>query len=134
MNKALVIDDSLMMREVFSKYLQQGGFNNVEKASSVAEAQSTLASYQPDLIILDVVMDGTSGFEFCHKLKKNRETCSIPVMICSSKTSQADLMLGDIVGADAYLPKTVAQAEFISKAQQLAQNPVHCKLLTGVTR
>lgn len=130
MRKALVIDDSLMMRQVFGAYLHNAGFRTIEKVSSVEEAQQILKSYQPNLIILDVIMDGKSGFEFCHQLKKSRETCSIPVIICSTKTSPADLILGDIIGADAYLSKTVPQEEFISKAQQLAQKPTHCKLVS----
>lgn len=129
MSRALVVDDSLMMREVFSTYLRIAGFNSVEKVSSVEEAEQILENYQPNLIILDVVMEGKSGFEFCQQLKKNQKTCSIPVIICSTKTTQADLILGEIIGADAYLSKTVAQAEFVSKAQQLVKNPVCCKLL-----
>ncbi len=130
MNTALVVDDSLMMREVFCAYLHNAGFSNVKKVSSVEEAQATLKTYQPNLIILDVVMGGKSGFEFCHQLKKSRETCSIPVIICSTKTTQADFILGDIIGADAYLPKTVAQAEFINKAQQLGEKPARCRLVS----
>lgn len=128
MNKALVVDDSLMMREVFGIYLQNAGFS-VEKVRSVEEAQETMTNYQPNLIILDVVMGGRSGFEFCLQLKKSKQTCSIPVIICSTKATQADLMLGDIIGADAYLAKTVPQAEFISKAQQLSQQPAVCRLV-----
>lgn len=129
MNKALVVDDSLMMREVFTAYLQSAGFR-VEKACNVEQAQQTLANYHPDLIILDVVMDGKSGFEYCLQLKKSRSTCSIPVIICSTKTTQADFMLGDIIGADAYLCKTVKQAEFVNKAQQLSRKPAVCKLIS----
>jgi two-component system, chemotaxis family, response regulator PixH len=128
MNKALVVDDSRMMREVFTMYLQKAGFS-VLKACDVREARETLGDYQPNLIILDVVMQGTSGFEFCHQLKKDRETCSIPIIICSTKTSPADFILGDIIGADAYLPKNVAETEFIDTAKRLAKQPVACNLM-----
>ncbi len=129
MNKALVVDDSLMMREVFSSYLHKAGFNNIKKASSVEEAQNVLKNYCPNLIVLDVVMGGQSGFEFCHQLKKDRKTCEIAIVICSTKTTQADFLLGDIIGADAYLPKTVEPTEFISKVKQLTQKPAFCRLL-----
>lgn len=128
MNKALVVDDSLMMREVFGAYLQSAGFA-VEKVSSVNEAQQALTNFQPDLIILDVVMEGKSGFEYCLQLKRSSKTCSIPIMICSTKITEADIVLGDIIGADAYLAKTVEQAEFVSKAQQLSQRPAVCRLV-----
>ncbi|GAB4542554.1 MAG: hypothetical protein Tsb0014_35450 [Pleurocapsa sp.] len=129
MNKALIVDDSLTMREVFGMYLQKAGFR-VLKVSSVEQAQQTLSDYQPNLIILDVVMEGQSGFEFCLQLKKNQDTCSIPVIICSTKTTPADLMLGDIIGADAYLDKNVSENEFVDTAKQLAKQPANCKLLT----
>lgn len=128
MNKALVVDDSQMIREVLGMYLQKVGFI-VTKVSSVAEAEATLSSNRPNLIVLDVVMEGKSGFEFCHQLKKSRDTCSIPVIICSTKLTPADLLLGEIIGADAYLAKTVPQDEFISKAQELAKKPANCKLV-----
>ena len=91
MNKALVVDDSRMMREVFAAYLQSAGFL-VEQAASVEEAQQAVSKSQPDLIILDVVMDGKSGFEYCFQLKKSKKTCSIPVIICSTKSTQADFV------------------------------------------
>lgn len=128
MTRALVVDDSLMMREVFSAYLQGAGFA-VEKACSVEEAQQTLFNDRPNVIILDVVMDGKSGFEFCQQLKKSKTTCSIPVILCSTKTTQADFLLGEIIGADAYLPKTVPQAEFVNTALQLSRKPAVCKLV-----
>lgn len=128
MTRALVVDDSLMMREVFSAYLQGAGFA-VEKACSVEEAQETLFNDLPNVIILDVVMGGKSGFEFCQQLKKSKTTCSIPVILCSTKTTQADFLLGEIIGADAYLSKTVPQAEFVNTALQLSRKPAVCKLV-----
>ena len=131
MNNALVVDDSLMMREVFGAYLRNAGFNNVAKASNVIEAENILEKYQPNVIILDVVMEGKSGFEFCQQLKKNQNTCFIPVVICSTKTTPADFVLAEIIGADAYLPKDVAESVFAGKVKQLARNPVACRLLAS---
>ncbi|MEM8719749.1 MAG: response regulator [Cyanobacteria bacterium P01_G01_bin.39] len=129
MNKALVVDDSRMMREVFAAYLKSAGFL-VEQAASVEEAQQAVSKSQPDLIILDIVMDGKSGFEYCFQLKKSKKTCSIPVIICSTKSTQADFVLGDLIGADAYLTKTVEQTEFVSKAKQLISQPSNCRLVS----
>jgi chemotaxis family two-component system response regulator PixH len=127
MNRVLIVDDSLMIREVFCMYLQKAGFE-VVKAANVGEAVNTLKSYQPELIILDIVMEGKSGFEFCHQLKKNRNTCSIPIIICSSKFTQADRLLGDIVGADVYFPKDIEEKDFIKTVQKMAGKPVKCRI------
>ena len=69
--------------------------------------------------VLDVVMGGKSGFEMCRQLKADKTTETIPVIICSSKSTEADKMWGDVVGADAYLSKPVDRDEFVSKVREL---------------
>ena len=95
MAKALVVDDSLTDRKVLRTYLEQIGLT-VESASSASEAIEKLNYYQPDLIVLDIIMSGQSGFEMCRQLKADPKTSAIPVIICSSKSTEADKMLGDV--------------------------------------
>lgn len=118
MHKVLVVDDSLMDRRILTTYLHQAGLM-VLNATSAEEAMAKLDQYQPNLIVLDVIMEGKSGFEMCRKLKADQHTQAIPVIICSSKATAADKMWGDVIGADAYLPKPVPQEEFINKVKQL---------------
>jgi DNA-binding response OmpR family regulator len=121
MSKVLVVDDSLTDRKVLITYLQQAGLT-VFDAESAEEAMEKLSQYEPNLIILDVVMGGKSGFEMCRTLKANINTKLIPVILCSSKSTEADKMWGDVVGADAYLAKPVDRDELINKVQQLIAN------------
>ena len=118
MNTALIVDDSLMDRQVISTYLHEAGLK-VLSAESGEEAMSKLVNSSPDLIVLDIVMEGKSGFEICRKLKTDDNTKSIPVIICSFKSTEADKMWGKVVGADAYLAKPVERDEFISTVKQL---------------
>jgi two-component system, chemotaxis family, response regulator PixH len=118
MNKVLVVDDSLMDRKLLSTYLQQAGLV-VFDAKSAEEAIEKLSQYQPSLIVLDVVMEGKSGFELCRKLKTDQNTQFIPVILCSSKSTDADKMWGDVVGADAYITKPVDPDELIRKVREL---------------
>ncbi|NEP50471.1 MAG: response regulator, partial [Moorea sp. SIO3C2] len=69
--------------------------------------------------ILDVILPGQSGFELCRELKTNANTQTIPVVICSTKGTDADKLWGSMLGADAYLPKPVNQQELIQTIQQL---------------
>lgn len=128
MSKVLVVDDSLTDRRVTTTYLEQAGLSVLD-VESAEEAMEKLSQYQPNLIVLDVVMGGMSGFEFCQQLKKDRHTCSIPVIICSTKTTPADLILGEIIGVDAYLPKDVSEERFVKTAKRLVQKPAICNLL-----
>lgn len=106
MSTVLVVEDSLTDNEVLTRYLKQFGLT-VVSVQSVEEAQVRLQLQKPDLVILDVMLPGQSGFELCHNLKTNKDTKKIPVVICSSKGTEVDKLWGSMLGADAYLDKPV---------------------------
>ena len=118
MNKVLVVDDSLTDRKVISTYLQELGLK-VFDAESAEDAMNKINLHQPNLIVLDVVMGGKSGFEICRQLKADKITQTIPIILCSAKSTEADKMWGDVVGADAYVSKPVDRKELIAKVQNL---------------
>jgi len=110
MATALIVEDSLTDRELLTGYLQQSGIT-VQSAQSSEEALQILKATPPDLVFLDVVLPGQSGFEFCRDLKTNENTQDIPVVICSTKGTEADKLWGSMLGADAYLTKPVDQQQ-----------------------
>ena len=114
----LLVEDSLTETEVLSSYLKQAGVT-VVSVTSGEEAQIKLQSQKPDLVILDVILPGQSGFELCRELKTNANTQSIPVVICSTKGTDADKLWGSMLGADAYIHKPVDQKKLMQTIQQL---------------
>lgn len=118
MSTVLVIEDSITELEIITRYLHQAGLR-VLHAKSVEEAQQTLNHQSPSLIVLDVILPGQSGFELCRELKTDPKTSPIPVIICSTKGTEADKMWGTMLGADAYLPKPVNQQELLQTIQRL---------------
>ena len=118
MDTALVIDDSLTDMQVISSCLQQGGLN-VLTAKSGEEALTKLDSHHPDVIVMDVVLPGRSGFELCRQLKAQDNTRKIPVVLCSTKGTEMDKFWGLKQGADAYIPKPVDQESLVSTVKQL---------------
>jgi len=118
MGKVLVVDDSLTDRKIITSFLLKAGLTS-SSAESAEDALEQLKNESPNLIVLDVVMGGKSGFELCRKLKANSSTRDIPIVICSSKSTKADMLLGQAVGADAYVTKPVDQTEFLDKVRQL---------------
>jgi DNA-binding response OmpR family regulator len=114
----LLVEDSLTETEVLSAYLKQAGVT-VVSVTSGEEAQIKLQSQKPDLVILDVILPGQSGFELCRELKTNANTQGIPVVICSTKGTDADKLWGSMLGADAYIPKPVDQKKLMQTIQQL---------------
>ena len=118
MNTVLLVEDSLTEREIITHYLQQAGCS-VVIAKSGEEAHAQLHQQKPSLIILDVVLPDQSGFELCREIKANAKTQKIPVVICSTKGTQADKLWGSMLGADAYIPKPVDQQELMQTIRHL---------------
>jgi DNA-binding response OmpR family regulator len=119
MKTALIVEDSQTDQNFFRSHLQKAGFS-VSAVSSVEEAEDKVKASKPDLIILDVILPGQSGFELCRELKSQDETKSIPIIICSTKETNVDKMWGDMLGANAYLVKPVDPEEFVNTAKKFA--------------
>lgn len=121
MSTALVVEDSLTEMQILIGCLQQAGIN-VLIAQSGEEAIATVAKQRPDVIVLDVVLPGCSGFEVCRRLKAEESTSDIPIAMCSTKGSEMDRFWGMKQGADAYIAKPINQEEFINTIKQLIKH------------
>ncbi|WP_346293775.1 response regulator [Sphaerothrix gracilis] len=108
----LVIEDTRSEMELMRHYLHDSGYN-VVCATTAQEGIAKAVSIKPFAIVTDVVMPGMSGFELCRHLKKNQETASIPVVICSSKDQEIDRLWGMKQGADAYITKPFSKEQLI---------------------
>ena len=118
MGTALLVDDSITDMQVLSSCLRQGGID-VLVAQTGEEALDKVTVYQPDVIVLDVVLPGVSGFELCRELKAQTSTSKIPIVLCSTKGSDMDKFWGMKQGADAYLAKPIDQEELVRTVKQL---------------
>lgn len=121
MGTALVVEDSLTDMQILMSCLQQSGIT-VVAAQSGEEAIAAIAKQKPDVIVLDVVLPGCSGFEVCRELKGNDQTSDIPIVLCSTKGGEMDKFWGMKQGADAYLAKPIDQDEFVRVVKQWIRN------------
>lgn len=117
MGNALIVDDSATERAILTGCLQEIGIN-VSIATSGEEALEKIALELPDLILLDVVLPGRSGFEICRELKGAESTNKIPIILCSTKGTDMDKFWGKKQGADAYISKPVNQEELVRTVKQ----------------
>ncbi|MDH5632284.1 MAG: response regulator [Gammaproteobacteria bacterium] len=116
--RVLVVDDSPTDAHVVTAILEKHGFS-VISASSGEEGVALAKSQKPDLVLMDVVMPGMSGFEATRSISKDPETSHIPVIICSSKGQETDKAWGLRQGARDYLIKPVGEADLMAKLQAL---------------
>ncbi len=121
MGTVLLIEDSITERTIISDFCQKLGIA-VTVATSGEEGLEKLTQQTPDLVILDVVLPGRSGFEICREIKGTEKTKAIPVIICSTKDTDMDRFWGKRQGADAYITKPIDQEIFNTTVKQFLKN------------
>lgn len=118
MSSVLVVDDSPTLRHAIADLLTQHSYN-VSVATNGAEALLQVQAVRPDLIVLDVVMPEMNGYEVCRRIKQDPNTQAIPIIMCSTKSTQVDVYWGLKNGADAYVIKPFQQGELLRTVKQL---------------
>jgi CheY-like chemotaxis protein len=106
--RVLLVDDDPEDREIFARFFSER-FSNIilDQAQNTAAALRALVKLpRPDLIFLDLIMPGADGIECLTKLKANRSTRNIPVVLYSSSQNDLDKTLSIKIGAIAFINKT----------------------------
>ena len=114
----LIVDDSRSALFAVKALLSPAGIHTVT-ASDGLQGQDALRAEQFDLVITDVDMPNMSGLDFCQWIKSNPETAHIPVIVLSSLDTDDDIENGFKVGADAYVPKRLANKELIPRIESV---------------
>lgn len=116
--RILIIDDSATDTHILSEMLKKNGYT-VITAVSGEEGIAKTKKEKPDLVLMDIVMPGMSGFEATRALTKDPETASIPVIVCSSKGQETDKAWGLRQGAKDYIVKPIVENVLIGKIKAL---------------
>lgn len=119
MHSVLVVDDTQTDREVAGQALKSSG-RTVHFATNGLEALTMASQIKPQLILLDIVMPGQDGFATCRKLKKDPATASIPVIMVSTKSGDADKFWAQKQGADGYITKPYTKSELLAAVGKYA--------------
>ncbi|MCD8395526.1 MAG: response regulator [Bacteroidales bacterium] len=99
----LIVDDNREILQMLSEYFS--GSYHITLAENAQQALDACRKALPDLIISDVMMPGTDGFELCRTLKSNLRTCHIPVILLTAMALDENRIEGLESGADAYVAK-----------------------------
>jgi two-component system alkaline phosphatase synthesis response regulator PhoP/two-component system response regulator VicR len=116
--KILVVDDEPHIVRLVQVNLEKAGYV-VVTASNGREALETVASEQPDLMVLDVMMPEMDGLETLKRLKDNPQTHEIPVILLTAKAQDEDVFEGWKSGADLYLTKPFNPGELLLFVQRI---------------
>ncbi|HXZ92536.1 MAG TPA: response regulator [Burkholderiales bacterium] len=116
--KILVVDDSPTDRQFLLESLSKLGFQ-VVLAESGEQGVAKAKSERPDLVLMDVVMPGTNGFQATRQIARDEATKNIPVIMCTSKSQETDRIWGMRQGAKDYVVKPINMAELAAKIAAL---------------
>jgi DNA-binding response OmpR family regulator len=111
----LIIDDDAKLNQLLVEFLRDFGFKAIT-ATRPEDGLRKLKQEAPDLVILDVMLPGMSGFEVC---KAVRQFCTVPIIMLTARGEVADKVVGLELGADDYLPKPFEPRELVARIQSI---------------
>ncbi len=112
-SRVLVVDDSAVELQNLKSIVEEGGYQ-VVTASNGSEAMEKAKTFRPDVILMDVVMDGVDGFEACRKISTDDSTNSIPIYFVTSKNQKADRVWGELQGGKGMISKPYTPDQILS--------------------
>lgn len=113
-NKILVVDDEEHIVELLTYNLENNGYI-VSRAYTGREALNIVYKEKVDLIILDLMLPEIDGIEVCKKLKRDKDTSNIPIIMLTAKGGETDKVLGLEIGADDYITKPFSIRELLAR-------------------
>jgi class 3 adenylate cyclase len=116
--KILVVDDTPANIKLLGDLLAARGYA-VTTATNGEEGLARLAAEKPDLVLLDVMMPGLSGYDVCRRIRADAATALLPVVLCTSLDPQQERVKGIEAGADDFLSKPVNQPELFARVKSL---------------
>jgi CheY-like chemotaxis protein len=119
-SKILIADDNLQNCELLEAYLSDAGSEYaVAMAGDGQETLTKVTEFQPDLILLDIMMPKLSGYEVCQRLKQNPATRAIPILMVTALNEIGDIEKAVKAGADDFLTKPVNRLELTTRVRSL---------------
>jgi len=116
--RILIVDDEPDVTELVGYQLRAKGYS-VEALNNPTQSIAKIRAFQPDLIILDVMMPEISGIQLCRMLRADPKTKTTPIIFLTAKAEEADRVLGLEVGGDDYICKPFSVKELLLRVQGL---------------
>ena len=111
--KILIVDDDENIAELISLYLMKECFDT-KIVSNGEDALSAFETYQPNLVLLDLMLPGVDGFEICREVRSQKNT---PIIMVSAKKDDIDKIRGLGLGADDYMTKPFSPSELVARVK-----------------
>lgn len=121
-NKILVVDDAAMNRELITSYLKSAGYRNIETAVDGCDALEKVKSFEPQLLILDILMPNMDGTEVIKVLRANTETKQLPILVQTTITNPEQRNEAWKNGATDVIMKPTHKLELLARVKVQLEN------------
>ncbi len=115
MTRILLVDDEPLITDSLSYSLKREGFE-VKAVGDGEQAMKAIGNFDPDLVVLDIMLPGMNGLEVCRRIRANSST---PVIMLTARGEELDRILGLEVGADDYLAKPFSFRELLARIRSI---------------
>lgn len=112
--RLLLIEDDVALAKLLEFRFRAEGYD-VEITSDGDEALILASERTPDLVVLDWMIEGTSGLEVCRRLRRDKKTSGVPIIMLTARDTEEDRVRGLEMGADDYLTKPFSPRELIAR-------------------
>jgi DNA-binding response OmpR family regulator len=117
-HKILIVDDEPNIIISLEFLMKKEGFD-IAVATDGEEALAKVASFGPDLMLLDVMMPKKSGFEVCEALRADPANANLQIVMLTAKGRDTEVAKGLAIGADAYVTKPFSTKELVAKVKSM---------------
>jgi DNA-binding response OmpR family regulator len=117
-HKILIVDDEPNIVISLEFLMKKEGFE-VAVANGGEEALAKVASFNPDLMLLDVMMPKKSGFEVCEALRADPQRSGLQIVMLTAKGRDTEVAKGLALGADAYVTKPFSTKDLVAKVKEM---------------
>ncbi len=118
--RVLVVDDERTVTEVVERYLRREGFD-VAVAGDGEEALRLAREWEPDLVVLDLMLPLVDGLEVCRRLRKDTQ---LPIIMLTARGEETDRVVGLEMGADDYVVKPFSPRELVARVKSVLRRAV----------
>jgi two-component system phosphate regulon response regulator PhoB len=116
--RLLLVEDDRHIQELVRLHFSKEGFE-VTSTPDGDEALVLVEESRPDIVILDWMIEGTSGIEVCRRIRRNPETAAVAIMMLTARGEESDKLRGLETGADDFITKPFSPKELVARAQAL---------------
>jgi two-component system phosphate regulon response regulator PhoB len=114
----LLVEDDRHIQELVRLHFTKEGFD-VTSTPDGDEALVLVQETRPDIVILDWMIEGTSGIEVCRQIRRNPKTSEVAIMMLTARNEESDKLRGLETGADDFITKPFSPKELVARAQAL---------------